>query len=148
MSERKFYLLTYLLEIRAKYTEIGNFRSFFALLPLKTPKIEILKNEKNCWTYHHFTYVYLKTQSYDVWFLRYGVRQTKFFVIMDHFLPFYPYRPRKSKFWKTEENTPRDIIILHKCTKIMIICCTVPWIWHITDIIIFHFGQFFAPFST
>ena len=27
---------------------------------------------------------------YDVCFLRYGVRQTKFFVILEHFLPFYP----------------------------------------------------------
>ena len=31
---------------RAKRTEVGNFRSFFASLPPKTPKIKILKNEK------------------------------------------------------------------------------------------------------
>ena len=29
------------------------------------------------------------SQSYDVRFLRYGVRQTEFFVILGHFLPFY-----------------------------------------------------------
>ena len=55
---------------------------------LKTPKIKILKNEKICWRYHHFTHVYQKSQSYDVWFLRYGVRQTKIFVIWAIFCPF------------------------------------------------------------
>ena len=32
-------------------------------------------------------------------------------------------------------------------TKIMMICYTVPEIWHVTDVIIFHFGPFFALFS-
>ena len=48
------------------------------------------KNEKNTWRYYHFTNVYHKWQSYDKWFFRYGLQQTKFFVILDHFLPFYP----------------------------------------------------------
>ena len=75
--------------------------------PLQTPKIKILKNEKNCWRYHHFTHLYQKSQSFDVWFLRCGAWQTEFFVIMDHFLPFYPYGYRKSKFWKNEKNAWR-----------------------------------------
>ena len=29
----------------------------------------------------------------------------------------------------------------------MIICVIVPEIWHMTDVIIFHFGLFFALFS-
>ena len=46
-----------------------HFGLFFALT---TRKIKILKNwKKNCWRYHHFTQVYQKWQSYDVWFLRY-----------------------------------------------------------------------------
>ena len=45
--------------------------------------------KKNCWRYHHFTQVHQKTQSYEVQFLRYGVRQIFFFfVILGHFLPF------------------------------------------------------------
>ena len=40
---------------------------------------------------------------------------------------------------------PEDIIILCKSMKIMIICYTVPEIWHMTDVIsVFHFGLFFA----
>ena len=38
----------------------------------------------------HFTHVYQKSQSYDLCFLRYGARQTEFFLIFDHFLTFYP----------------------------------------------------------
>ena len=56
-------------------------------------KIRILKKwKKHCWRYHHFKHVYQKPQSYEVQFLRYGVWQI-FFVILDHFLPFYPPPP-------------------------------------------------------
>ena len=78
------------LRYRVWQTEIGSYASFFALLPSpKTPKIRILKKRKNCSRYHHFTQVYQKPQSYGVQFLRYKVRQTEFFVILGHFLPFY-----------------------------------------------------------
>ena len=56
---------------------LGCFLPF--LTSLKTPKIKILKNEKICWRYHHFTNVYQKSQSYDVWFLRYRVRDRHIF---------------------------------------------------------------------
>ena len=48
------------------------------------------------------------------------------------FLPFYPQQHKKSK-WKKMKKTPRDIIILHMCTKIMIRWCTVPEIWCVTN---------------
>ena len=54
--------------------------SFWAIFcpftPLTALKIKLNKNEKNIWRYHHFTQVYQKLGSDDVWFLRYGVRQT------------------------------------------------------------------------
>ena len=57
-----------------------------------------------------FTNVYHKWQY--VWFLRYRVRQTEFFVIVDHFLLVYPpLDPENQNFEKTEK-TPGDIIIL------------------------------------
>ena len=58
---------------RVWQTEIGNFGSFFALLPHST---------KN----HHFIQMYWKPQSYEVWFLRYGVRRI-IFIILGYFLP-------------------------------------------------------------
>ena len=60
----------------------SHFGPFFVLL---------LKNqnfEKKAWRYHQPTLVYHKWQSYDLWFLRYKVQQTEFFV--DYILPFWP----------------------------------------------------------
>ena len=72
--------------------------------PHKNPKIKILKNENICWRYHHFTHVYQKSQSYDVWFLRYRVRQAEFFVILGHFLPFQPPDNPENQNFKIEKN--------------------------------------------
>ena len=58
-------------------------------IPLTIQKIQILKTLKNTWRYYHSTYVCHKWQSYDVWFLKYGVWWAEFFVILNHFLPFY-----------------------------------------------------------
>ena len=41
-----------------------------------------------------------------------------------------------------------DISFYISVPKIMIICCTVPEIWCVTDVIIFHFGLFFALLPT
>ena len=73
--------------------------------------------KKKSWRYYHFTNVYHKWQSYDAWFLSYGLQQTEVFVILDHFLPFYPTNNPKNKSFEKMEKTPGDIIILHKCTK-------------------------------
>ena len=72
--------------IRCNRKKFLSFWSFFALSALENQDFKI---EKNTWRYH-FTHLHHKWQSYDVWFLRYGVRQTEFFVILDDFLPFYP----------------------------------------------------------
>ena len=59
--------------------------------------------------------MYHKWQSYNVWFLRYGARQTEFFLILEHFMPFYPTNnPKNQNFEKIKAG---DIIILQNCTK-------------------------------
>ena len=77
------------------------------LLPFYTsdnPKNQkFWKNEKNTWRYYHFIHVYHKWESYDIWFLRYVVWQTEFFVILGCFSPFYlPNNPKTNilKKWK------------------------------------------------
>ena len=56
-------------------------------------------------------------------------------------------QPKKWKFQKNEKK-PGDIIILLKCTKIMMIGYTIPKIWRVTDVIvIFHFGLFLPFYS-
>ena len=63
-----------------------------------------------------FTHVYNKWRSYDVWFSRYKVWMTEFFLILDHFLPFYPIGNTKNQNFEKMKKTPGDIIISHKCT--------------------------------
>ena len=139
------------------------FETYWWTKNLKTPKIKNLKNEKICRKYHHFTHVYQKSQScdvwflryrvrqkdflsfwaiffrfthptndlknqtyekkiikwdnhYDVWFLRYGAWQTKLFVFLDRFLPFYPSSNPKNQNFEKMKNKSGDIIILHMCT--------------------------------
>ena len=64
----------------------------------------------------HFTHEFQKSQSYDVWFLRYGMRQTECFVIMNCFLPLYsPMDPENQNFEKMKKPL-EDIIILQMFT--------------------------------
>ena len=99
---------------KLKLVILGHFSPF---VPLKTPKIKILKNEKICWRYNHFTHMHQKFQSHDVWFLTYKVRQTKFFVILGHFLPFH--HPHLMiliiKIKKNNKNAWRYYPIIHTC---------------------------------
>ena len=81
---------------KLKLVILGHFLPF---IPLKIPKTKNWKNEKICRIYHHFTHVHQKSQSYDLRFLRYGVRQTKHFIILGHFFFLSaPWQPGKSKF--------------------------------------------------
>ena len=71
-----------------------NFLSFWTIFCpftlLTAWKMNISKNEKNAWRYHHLTQMYQKLWSYTILFLRYGVwwMQLLFF-ILDFFLYFY-----------------------------------------------------------
>ena len=64
-----------------KLVILGHFFHFYSP---KNQKIKIFKKWKS------FKDTILQLQSYDVWFLRCRVKQTEFFVVVDHFLPFYP----------------------------------------------------------
>ena len=89
---------------------------FLPFYPLTTWKIKILKKWKKAWRYYHLTQVCHKWQSNDLWFLRYQVRRTEFFVILNHFLPLYPPNNPKNQNLENMKKTPGDIIILHMCT--------------------------------
>ena len=99
---------------------MGHFLPFYPLLPKNQKKSEFWKIEKKCWRYHHFTQVYQNPQSYEVQFLRFGVKQTKFFVILNHFLPFYPSNNRENQnFKKMKKSIWKKSIMssFYTCTK-------------------------------
>ena len=66
------------------------FLPFYPPNNLKNQNFEKMKKKKNTRRYDHFTHVYPKLQSYDVWFLRYRAQRTKFFIILECFLTLYP----------------------------------------------------------
>ena len=70
--------------------------------------------------------MYHKWQSYDVWFLRYGVQQTEFFVILDHFLPFYPLTTPKIKILKNWKKHLNMLSFYTSAPQMTIIWCMVP----------------------
>ena len=75
--------------------------------------------KQNCWRYHHFTHVYQKPQSYEVQFLRYGVRFF-FWSFWANFCPLPPpppNNPDNQNFQRMKKASPGDIIILNLRNK-------------------------------
>ena len=105
------------LKYKVRQTEIfvilGHFLPF---RPPDNPENQNFKIHKSTSRYYHFTHLYHKWQSYDVWFMRYGSWQTEFFVILDRFLPFYAPMDPENQNLKKMKKTPKDIILLQMCT--------------------------------
>ena len=57
--------------------------------------------------------------------MRYGAQRTEFFVILDHFLPFYPCNNLKNQNVEKMKKTPGDVIILPLCTTNDKIWCMI-----------------------
>ena len=94
-----------------------HFRPFFALPPHYWAwKLKIGRNVKKDLRHYPFTHVYHKWRSYDVWFQGYKARQSKFFVILGHFLPLTLLTNWKIRILKKSKKPTEDIVILHLCT--------------------------------
>ena len=126
-----------------------NVLSFWAIFcpftSLKAQKIKIQKNEKKqTWQYHHFTEVYQKSWSYATLFWDMAHDRCNYLSFWAIFCLFTFLTAQKIKIlqkWKKHLKIPS---FYTSVPKTMIICNTVPEIWHVTDVIIFHFGLFFA----
>ena len=125
--------------------------SFWAIFspftsPLKISNIKILKKMKKMLrdVILLYIHVYYKWRSYDIWLLKYTVRQTEIFDILGRFLPFQLlYNLENRNF--TLKKIPGDIIILHICTTNDNYMMYGSWdMEHVTDRIFCHFGPFFA----
>ena len=65
------------LKYKVRQTEIFDiFGHFLPFQPFDNLGNQNFNTEKHTWRYYHFTHLHHKWQSYDVWFLRYGARQT------------------------------------------------------------------------
>ena len=75
--------------LRAMDRIFCHFGPFFFLYPLnnlQNPDFEKMKQLLGDIIISHMCTI---NDNHDVWFLRYGAWHTEFFVILDHFLPFY-----------------------------------------------------------
>ena len=117
-----------------------NFGSFF--YPLTVWKMKISKKWKNAWRYHHFTQVHQKSWSYAILFLWCVTDVIVIFYFGLFFLPFYPNNSPKNENFKKMEKILAIPSFYKSVPKIRMICFTGPEIWHMKNIIIFHFGLF------
>ena len=77
--------------------DIRHFReNFLSLWAIFCPLEEKKKKENNSWRYDHFTHVYRQWKSYNVWFLKYGLRRTEFFSFWTIICPFMPPSPHQN----------------------------------------------------
>ena len=125
----RYYSITYVYHkwrsydiwfLKYKAQGIEFFLSFLAIfcpLPLPiTQKIKILKKMKKVPGDIIIFNLCTINEHYDVWFLRYGLRQTKFFFILNDFLLLYsPNNPESQNFEKVKK-MPGDITISLMCT--------------------------------
>ena len=111
--------------------------------PQQQGKSKFWKNEKNAWRYYHFTRVYHKWKSNDVWLLRYEMWQN-FLLFWATFCPFTPLTTQKIKILRKWKKQLEILSFYTHVSKIMITCYTIPEIWHMTDII---YISYFGPFS-
>ena len=79
------------------FVSLDRFLPFY--LPSNPKNENFEKNKKSIWRHYHFTYVYHKWLSYDVWFLRYWLWQTELFVILDHLGPLTIQKIKILKNW-------------------------------------------------
>ena len=122
---------------------LGHILPFYPPNSLKNENIKKMKTPGDIIILHKCT----KTHDhmlYSSWDMVRG-RCNCCFLFWAIFCPFTPLTARKikiSKKWKKYQEISSYYTSL---PKIMIICYTVPEIWHATHaIVIFHFGQFFA----
>ena len=125
---------------------LGHFLTFFQAVSLKTENFfKKWKKKKtpgdiiilhNCAKNHdHRLYC-----SWDMAHDRYNC----YFSFWAIFFPFTPLTVQKLKNSKKWKKTLEISSFNTGVPKIMIICFTVPEIWHVTDVTIFNFGLFFA----
>ena len=55
-------------------------------------------------------HLFATNDNHDVWFLIYQARQTKFFVILGYFLPFYPTNYLENQNFEKMKKASGDII--------------------------------------
>ena len=98
------FLLRYRARQREFFVILDCFLSFYPPMDPESQNFEKMKQMLGDIILHMCTI----NDSYNVWLLRYGAWQTEFFVILDHFLYFYPLdNPKSQHFEKMKKDAWR-----------------------------------------
>ena len=125
---------------------------FFALLPPSPPpppmdpenqNYEKLKKKK-AWRHHHFTQVFQISWSYAIYSLDMAHNRFNHFSFWIIFCPFTSLTAQKIKILQKWKKHHKITSFYNSAPKFIIMSYTVPEIWCVTDVIIFHFQPFFA----
>ena len=107
------------------------------------------KNEKKPWRHYHFTHVYHNDNhmTYGSWDIECDRHNFWSFLVI--FCTFTWITTWKSKVLKKKKKKPRDIIILHKCTKNHdhMLYCSWDMAWNGCNVY-FSFWAIFCPFTS
>ena len=121
-----------------------NFNIYNIFCPFTPLQLKFWKNENSIWRCHHFTLVYHKWWSCDVWFQSYEAQQTAFLSFSAIFCLFTPLTTWKIKTLKKWKKC-LEISSFYTCVPQMtIIWCTVPDIWTAADRTFSCFGLFLS----
>ena len=128
------------------------FSPFITLTAQRKQNFKKKKKRKKSWRYHNFTQLYQNHDHmlYCSWdLLRDGCNCYFYSGLFLALLPPQPpSNPKNENLKKVKKEEKRLEISLHTSVpKAMIICYTVPETWCVTDVIIVHFGLFFALLS-
>ena len=125
-----------------------NFLSFWTIFcpftPVTNQKIKILKKWKKHLEilsfYTCLPFMKMICLVPEIWSAK-----DNFFLILDHFWPFYPLKTQRSKISKNWKKHLEILSFYTSAPKAIIICYSVSEIWPVTDVIFsFHFALFFA----
>ena len=104
---------------RARQTKyfviLGYFLLFYPTNNQKNQNVEKFKKTPGENIILHQCTIYGNHMMYGSWDMK--CNKQNFFVILGHFLYFYPANNPKNKNFETMKKEPGGIIILHKCTK-------------------------------
>ena len=120
---------------------------FCPVIPLTTLKIKILKWKKKKKKPPGDIILHMCTiNDNHMMYVSWGIEPDghNFLSFWTVFCPFTPLTIWKIKILKNWKKSLEISSFYTSVPKIMIICKPVPEIWHVTDVIIFHFGPFFA----
>ena len=135
-------------QLQQKYC-FYHLRPIFARLPpLTAQKMKISKNKKNTWRYY---LLHKCTKNYNILYCSGDMARDRcnfYFSFWSIFCLLTPVTAQKIKISRKWKKHLEISSFYTSVPKIMVICFTIPEIWHVTYVIvIFHFGLFFCAFT-